>query len=159
MWDRLEQRAPSCALHVGMMREHHRQVAVALEPLPAKVTEWMSTGDPGLQAEIVEGYAEVLALLLVHLRREVVEIVPVMSKVLTEREWKAEAAAAMKEIPASKLMPLLGMLLANSNLSERRVFFKSMPGPVKILWPLVGRPQYKKTYAALFPGRPIPETI
>lgn len=159
LWDRLEQRAPSCALHVGMMREHHRQVAVALEPLPDRVIEWIASGEASLQAEIVEGYGRVLSILLVHLRREVVEIVPVMSKVITEKEWKAEAAAAMKEIPSSKLLPLLGMLLANSERSEREIFFRSMPGPVKFLWPIVGRSMYKKTYAALFPDEPVPETI
>ena len=35
------------------------------------------------------GYGDVLALLMVHLRREVVEIVPVISKVITEKEWNA----------------------------------------------------------------------
>ncbi len=82
-----------------------------------------------------------------------------MSKVITEKEWKAEAAAAMKEIPSSKLLPLLGMLFANSERSEREIFFQSMPGPVKFLWPIVGRSMYKKTYAALFPNEPVPETI
>lgn len=159
VWDRLEQRAPACAIHVGMMRQHHRQVAAALDPLPDKVATWIDTGSAELQQEIVAGYRGVLEILLVHLRREVVEVVPVISKVITEEEWKAEAASAMKEIPAAKLMPLLGMLLANSELSEREIFWKSMPGPVKILWPLVGRSQYKKTYAALFPGEPVPDTI
>ncbi len=27
LWDKLEQRAPACALHVGQMRAHHAQVA------------------------------------------------------------------------------------------------------------------------------------
>lgn len=159
MWDRLEQRAPACALHVGMMREHHRQVAEAIDPLPEKVSAWIDSGDPELQAQIVDGYGAVLAILMVHLRREVVEMVPIMSKVITEKEWKAEASAAMKEIPSNKLMPLLGMLLANSEPKEREVFYRAMPGPVKLLWGLVGRSQYRKTYAALFPGDPVPETI
>ena len=30
LWDKLEQRAPACALHVGQMRAHHAQVAALL---------------------------------------------------------------------------------------------------------------------------------
>lgn len=108
---------------------------------------------------VVPDYSGVLAILFVQLRREVVQVVPVITKVITEKEWKAESASAMKEIPAAKLMPLLGMLLANSEPGEREIFWKSMHDPVKILWPLAGRNQYRNTYAAPFPGEPVPETL
>jgi hypothetical protein len=62
-------------------------------------------------------------------------------------------------IPKSRLLPQLGMLLANSTLTDRQRFYAEMPLSVKVLWRLVGKRQYAKQFTQLFPGKPVPPTI
>ena len=62
-------------------------------------------------------------------------------------------------IPKSRLLPQLGMLLANSTPADRTQFYAGMPLSVKVLWRLVGKRQYGRQFTRLFPGKPVPPTI
>ena len=83
LWDKLEQRAPACALHVGQMRAHHAQVAALLEEAGPHLARWRATADPAVGEQLADAYERMLEVLKVHLRREVVEVVPVAERVVT----------------------------------------------------------------------------
>lgn len=159
LWGTLEQRAPACTLHVGQMRAHHAQVAELLAEAGPLLTQWRATADPETGQRLADAYERMLEVLKVHLRREVVEIVPVVEKVLTQKEWEGLSEHSLNAIPKSRLLPQLGMLLANSSPGDRARFFAALPGPVRLLWRFVGRRQYAKQYRVLFPGQPVPQTI
>ncbi len=159
LWDKLEQRAPACALHVGQMREQHARVAALLERATPLLADWRTTADPSLGGRLAGAYEEMAAVLRIHLRREVVEIVPVAEKVITEEEWQSLADHGTAAIPKSRLLPQLGMLLANASPEDRREFVAVIPVPIRWLYRLVGRRQYARLYRRLYPGRPVPETI
>jgi hypothetical protein len=159
LWDKLEQRAPACALHVGQMRAHHAQVAALLAEASPLLARWRATADPAVGEQLADAYERMLDLLKVHLRREVVEVVPVAERVVTAQEWTAMAEHSIGVIPKSRLLPQLGMLLANSSPADRRNFYAGMPRSVKVLWRLVGKRQYAKQFRLLFPGRSVPPTI
>jgi hypothetical protein len=158
LWSKLEQRAPACALHVGQMRAHHAQVAELLEEAGPLLARWRATAEPALGDQLADAYERTLAVLKVHLRREVVEVVPVMERVVTAKEWKELGDHSVDAIPKSRLLPQLGTLLANSTPADRKVFYASLPVSVKVLWRLVGRRQYAKQFRQLFPGEPVPPT-
>ena len=99
-----------------------------------------------------------LAVLKVHLLREVVEVIPVAERVVTADEWKAMGDHSAGAIPTSRLLPQLGMLLANSNPEDRERFYAELPLFIKVLWRVVGRRQYAKQFRQLFPGKPVPPT-
>jgi hypothetical protein len=159
LWDKIEQRAPACALHVGQMRAHHAQVAELLEEASPLLTRWRATADPTVGEQLADAYERMLDVLKVHLRREVVEVIPVAERVVTTEEWSAMADHSVDAIPKSRLLPQLGMLLANSTLEDRKSFYAGMPFSVKVLWRLVGKRQYAKQFKRLFPGKPVPPTI
>jgi hypothetical protein len=159
LWDRIEQRAPACALHVGQMRAQHAQVAQLLEEATPLLTRWRTTADPVLGVQLADAYERMLDVLKVHLRREVVEVVPVAERVVTAGEWTAMGDHSVDAIPKSRLLPQLGMLLASSAPADRERFYAGMPLSVKVLWRLVGKRQYAKQFRLLFPGRPVPPTI
>lgn len=159
LWGKLEQRAPACTLHVGQMRAQHAQVAELLAEAGPLLMQWRATADPETGQRLADAYERMLEVLKIHLRREVVEIIPVVEKVLTQKEWEGLAEHSLNAIPKSRLLPQLGMLLANSSPADRGPFFAALPGPVKLLWRLVGRRQYAKQYRTLFPGQPVPQTI
>lgn len=158
LWDKLEERAPACALHVGQMRAHHSAVQEILDKAGPLLAEWTGTADPGIGEQLAERYEEMLALLTVHLRREVVEIVPVAAKVVTQDEWSMLGKHGFGAIPMSRLLPQLGMLLATTAPQDRPDFLAHVPGPVKLMYRLVGRRQFEKQYRTLFPGEPVPRT-
>ena len=159
LWDKLEQRAPACALHVGQMRAHHSQVAELLEEATPLLARWRATADTAVGEQLADAYERMLEVLKVHLRREVVEVIPVAERVVTTEEWTAMADHSVGVIPKSRLLPQLGMLLANSTPADRKSFYAGMPLSVKVLWRLVGKRQYAKQFRLLFPGRSVPPTI
>ena len=159
LWDKLEQRAPACALHVGQMRAHHAQVAQLLEEASPLLARWRATADPAVGEELADAYERILEVLKVHLRREVVEVIPVAERVVTEQEWTAMGDHSREAIPRNRLLPQLGMLMACSAPADRKAFYAELPLSVKVLWRLVGKRQYAKQFTQLFPGRPVPPTI
>lgn len=159
LWDRLEQRAPACALHVAQMRAHHAKVAELLDAITPLRTRWRATADTAQGEDLARAYEDLLAVLRVHLRREVVEIVPVAEKVITQKEWDQLAEHSMGAIPKSRLLPQLGMLLANASPADRAEFVRAIPTPIKVLYKTVGRRQFARQYSQLFPGMPVPATI
>jgi hypothetical protein len=159
LWDKLEQRAPACALHVGQMRAQHAQVQALLAEAAPRLDQWRQTADPELGASLADAYARILDVLTVHLRREVVEVVPVAERVVTAQEWERLSEHGMNAIPRSRLLPQLGLLLASSSPEDRAIFLREVPRPVRLLFRLVGKRQYAKQFRTLFPGRPVPRTI
>jgi len=159
LWDKLEQRAPACALHVGQMRAHHAQVAQLLEEASPLLARWRATADPAVGEELADAYERMLEVLKVHLRREVVEVIPVAERVVTKEEWAAMGDHSMAAIPRNRLLPQLGMLMACSAPADRKAFYAELPVSVKVLWRLVGKRQYAKQFKLLFPGRSVPPTI
>ncbi|WP_421743087.1 hemerythrin domain-containing protein [Cellulomonas sp.] len=159
LWDKLEQRAPACALHVSQMRAHHAQVQQLLNEAGPLLARWRGTADPADGERLADAYERMLAVLKVHLRREVVEIIPVVERVLTEREWEGLGEHTMDAIPKSRLMPQFGILLANLEPDDRTRFFSESPAFVRVLYRAVGKRQYAKMHRGLFPGEPVPPTV
>ena len=159
MYPQLEQRAPACALHVGQMLEHHRQVTERLEVIEPLRLRWMTTADADSRDELAGRYEDLSAVLQVHLRREVTEVMPVVDRVLTEPELREAGQHGIKQFDKKFLVGYLGMVLATNPPADRLAMFKEIPPPVRLAYRLVGRKLYRKQYATLFPGRPIPETL
>jgi hypothetical protein len=158
LWDRLEGRAPACALHVGQMRAHHARVQELLREAEPLLTRWRATADPGTGDRLADAYERMLAVLTVHLRREVVEMIPVVEKVLTEAEWAELGEHSMGAIPRSRLLPQLGFLITASP-DAGPSFLAGAPRPVRWMYRLVGRRQFERTFRGLFPGEPVPRTV
>ena len=76
------------------MRAHHAQVAELLEEAGPLLARWRATADPALGDQLADAYERMLEVLKVHLRREVVEVVPVAERVITGEEWAAMADTA-----------------------------------------------------------------
>jgi hypothetical protein len=95
----------------------------------------------------------------VHLRREVTEVMPVVDKVMTAKELVKAAEHGSSQFDKKFLVGYLGMVLATNPPGDREELFKEIPALVRLGYKVVGRGMYRKQYATLFPGRPIPETL
>ena len=159
MYPQLAKRAPACALHVEQMLEQHRQVARRLEAIEPLRLRWMETADADVRDEVAERYEELSAVLKVHLRREVTEVMPAVDRVMTAKELAEAAQHGTSSFDKRLMIAYLGMVLATNPPGEREELFKEIPAPVRLAYRLVGRRMYRKRYATLFPGRAIPETL
>lgn len=140
-------------------KDKHAQVHTVLGKIQPLRAAWAETAGVELGEQLASAYENMFNLLVVHLRREVVEIVPVAEKVVSAKEWNQLADRGRKAIPASRLMLQLGLLLAAAPLEERRSFFTALPKPVQLMYRLFGRRQFTKNFSQLFPHDPVPETI
>ena len=159
MYPQLAERAPACALHVEQMLEQHRQVARRLEDIEPLRIRWMETADAKDRDNLAEEYRDLSGVLNVHLRREVTEVMPVVDKVMTEKELTMAAEHGTGQFSKKFLVGYLGMVLATNPPGEREELFKEMPAPVRVAYRVVGRRMYRRQYSTLFPGRPVPETL
>ena len=159
MYPQLAERAPACALHVEQMLEQHRQVTRRLENIEPIRLRWMETADAETREELAGLYEDLSAVLNVHLRREVTEVMPAVDRVMTQKELKEAAEHGSSQVSNKFLVGYLGMVLATNPPADRKELFKEIPAPVRLAYRLVGRRMYRKQYATLFPGRPIPETL
>lgn len=159
LWDRLAQRAPACALHVTQMKTHHEQVQALLHEAGPLLTTWAASADPATGAQLADAYERMLTVLRVHLRREVVEVMPVADRVITAAELKELGDHSIGSVPKRRLMPQMGMFLQGSPPHERKEFFASAPAPIRLLFLIVGKRQFAKQWRTLFPDAPVPETV
>jgi hypothetical protein len=159
MYPPMKERAPACALHVAQMLEQHRQVTQRLEAIEPLRLRWMQTADAETGSELAARYEDLKAVLNIHLRREVTEVMPVVDRVLTEKEMKTAAQHGIDQLDKKFLVGYLGMVLATNPPADRREMFKEIPPPVRLAYRLLGRRLYRKQYATLFPGRPVPEAL
>jgi hypothetical protein len=159
MYPQLKERAPACALHVGLMLEQHGQVTRRLESIEPLRLRWMQTADQETGSELAARYEDLAAVLNVHLRREVTEVMPAVERVVTEKEMKTAAQHGINQLDRKFLVGYLGMVLATNPSGDREELFKEIPPPVRLAYRLFGRRLYRKQYSALFPGRLIPETL
>lgn len=160
MYRQLVERAPATRPHVEQMLGHHRQIRERVQGLEPVRKRWMQTADAGDAEELTTGYDEVRSILHEHLRREITEVMPAVDRVITEQELAAMVQQGVRQHDKKFLVTYLGMVLATNPPDDRRqIFFEEIPAPVRLGYRLIGRRMYRRQYAALFPGRPIPETL
>lgn len=149
LWDTLVERSPGCAIHVGLMKQQHAQVAALLEQVDGLATAW--TADP------TEANREALAALLdtisatlnEHLGQEEDEILPVATTSLYQSEWNRLGEEGLAAIPKNRRLVQLGYILEDATPEQRASLLARVPPPARLLFKLIGRRQYEKEIADL----------
>lgn len=159
MYPPLGERAPACALHIGQMLAQHRQVTDRLKVIEPLRLKWMATADAETGKELAERYEDLSAVLNVHLRREVTEVMPAVDRVMTEKEMNGVGQHGINQVDRKFLVGYLGMVLATNPPADQKELFKEIPLPVRLAYRLAGRRMYRKQYSTLFPGRAVPATL
>lgn len=149
LWDKLDERAPACVLHVDRMRQQHARMLVHLDALDEALPLWRATGRRADAEPVLEALHGMNAALAEHLPDEEVNIVPVMEQVLVQAEVDAAAEHGRKHTPKGKTFTLLGMIMAAQPDGGEVWLRDNLPAPVRLLWRLVGRRRYAAGRAAL----------
>ncbi|MBD8059704.1 hemerythrin domain-containing protein [Cellulomonas sp. JH27-2] len=151
LWDTLEQRAPACALHVGLMRAQHQQTAVLLDALLADLPAWESSGAATDAAPVADTLDALGDLLQAHLGQEEADILPTAATVMTQREWGALHEHGMASIPRDRMLLQLGWILEVVAPDERAGWMRTnLPAPARVMWRIVGRRQFAAHRARVY---------
>jgi hypothetical protein len=148
LWDRLEQRAPSCAAHVTQMREQHAQVASRLEVVEAAVPVWTASASAADRDRVADAIQEVSTTLERHLGAEESVILPVAATTFSQREWGELGEHGRASTPKGRMWFQMGSMLANAG-PYRDLLWGELPPPVRLLYKMVGERTYRRERATL----------
>jgi hemerythrin-like domain-containing protein len=144
LWDQLSERAPSCAIHVGLMRRQHAEIGRALDALETAVPAWQAAASPSTREPVLGALDAILAGLAQHLGDEERLILPPVGEAFTQREWNRLGEHARAETPRNLQFVQLGFLLDALEPAERAEFERhALPAPARVLYRLVGKRQYR----------------
>lgn len=149
LWDTLETRAPACGGHVERMKEQHAEMLVHLKELDAALPAWRASGRATDAAGVLAALEGINAALTVHLPDEEQHIVPVMERVLTQKEVDAASVHGRRATPKGKTWAQLGAILAAQPDGGRAWQHEHLPAPFRLVWRLVGRRDYERNRAEL----------
>ena len=151
LWDTLEQRAPACALHVGLMRSQHAATAAQLERLGGLMDAWEESAGAPERDAVAALLDDVRDTLLQHLGQEETQILPTASTVMSQREWSLLHEHGMASVPKDRLFLQLGWILEVVPADERAGWLRTnLPAPARVLWRLVGRRQFAAHRARVY---------
>lgn len=149
LWDALETRAPSCAVHVGQMRVQHEEIARLLDELGADVDRWHATARADHASAVQTSLSTLTTALDRHLAQEEVRILPTAEISFTQREWGRLEQHGRRSVPPRWLFMQLGFMLESMSPAEQAAFLRALPAPARILWSAVGRRSFTRRRRAL----------
>ena len=149
LWGTLVERAPGCAAHVERMKQHHAAMLVQLTAMDDALPAWRVTAMASDAAPLIAAIDGVNEALAVHLPDEEANIVPVMEHTITEKEVEWFSEHGRKSTPKGQTWNSLGAILSAQPDGGDEWLHKHLPGPVRLIWRVVGKPRYERTRAAL----------
>ncbi|WP_438353835.1 hemerythrin domain-containing protein [Microbacterium sp. CJ88] len=149
LWDALESRAPSCAAHVGRMKDQHAEMLVHLTALDAALPAWRRTAADPDAAPVLAALDAINGSLDVHLGDEETTIVPVMERTLTPKEVDWFGEHGRRSTPRGQTWNQLGAILAAQPDGGDEWLRAHLPAPVRVIWRWVGEPKYRAHRRAL----------
>ena len=121
LWDTLEQRSPACALHVGLMRSQHAEVAVLLDQVTEALPAWRAGAGESERDAVAEPVDRIRIALNAHLGAEEETILPVAATTMTQQEWGRLEKVASAGVPMSKQLVMLGWMIDALGPDDGRV--------------------------------------
>ena len=148
LWDQLTSRAPSCAAHVGQMKQQHAVVAALLEKLDVAVAAW--NGTPQSQEAVAQVVDSIRSTLFAHLGQEETDIVPVAQVTMPQDLWDKLGEHGRGSVPGNRRLINLGHILSSMPPAEADVWLRAnVPAPARLLWRLLGRRQFESEARAM----------
>lgn len=143
LWPAVRAKNPAAAQLLDRMDADHRAIAPGITGVEQAARRY--AGDAAAREDFLAAVALLEQTLLPHLRREELEMMPIVEKTLTEAEWKAIEQEYFIR-PKSKVQ--LGdegqWLIDNAGEQSRRVILGVVPAPLRFLLVHVFGPRYRR---------------
>jgi len=150
LWDLLEERTPSCRVHVEQMKAQHLEVAAIMESIEAALPAWRATASTA-DRDVVHGRLTALNTAFgIHLGQEEGDIAPIAAVSISQAEFDRLGEHGRAAMDRRRAFVQLGYILSGQNAEQAAEIMKELPAPIRLLWRLVGRRQYERERARVY---------
>jgi iron-sulfur cluster repair protein YtfE (RIC family) len=142
VWPLLEERSPEHGELITEMEGQHEAMTAAVETAQAQAEAWMAS--PGIQ-ERSSLHTTLIKLekeLLHHLAMEEQDVVPLISRDLSQEEYSAVGEHSRTALAPEQLAIALGLILANTSAARGEAILNGMPPEARAGFEQFGRPAY-----------------
>ena len=156
VWPLLLARVDLEADLVLRMEAQHEVVARTLAETSQRMPAWRAAPSAATAAPLLSALAEHRAALLEHLHDEEEYILPLIAEHLTVAEWARLGERFASEVPRSKMLFFLGMILEDADPAERQAMMTNLPAPARFAWKAFGQRQFRRRVSkirAVLPGQ------
>ncbi|WP_431946084.1 hemerythrin domain-containing protein [Actinacidiphila sp. bgisy167] len=156
LWPKLAERGGAeAAAIVPTMEEQHHAIDELYKEATGLLPGWRSTGQGG--AALAEVFQQLATVLEEHMALEEREILPLVEKHVTAKEWHALGEHGMAAIPKNLLPLVLGVAAYEADPQVLKGVLASAPLPVRLLVPILARRKYaahaKRVHGTATPPR------
>lgn len=144
IWPLLLARVDLEAELVLRMEKQHEGVAAGLEQVAALLPQWERTASREAGEAVAVAIEQHRVALVEHLSDEEDHLLALIEEHLSVAEWDALGERFATETPKDKLLFFLGALLEEATPAEAATVKRNLPVPAKVIWQLVGKPQYAR---------------
>ena len=152
LYPKLIERVPEQAPMTEEVEHEHQLVKTALDEASAACAAWRQRPTAETGEALAAALDQLNAVAQRHLDDEEQKIVPLAAVTLTQQEWDAVGKHGVAQIPRNKRGIAFGMILEPLGEADRAVMMRSLPAPVRMLYPLLIERPWKKYAATLRNG-------
>ncbi len=147
VWPLLEERSPEQAALVAAMVTQHEEMVGLMTTAQEQATSWMANPGAPERASLHTTLIALEKFLLHHLAVEEQEVVPLISRDLTQDEYAAVGAHSRASLTPEQLAVGLGLILQDTTAERGEAILAGMPPEARAGFEEFGRPVFA-AYAA-----------
>jgi hypothetical protein len=152
LYPRLIERVPEQAPMTEHVEHEHLLIKTALDAASAACAAWRERPSAGTGEALAAALDHLNTAVQPHLDDEEQKVVPLAAVTFTQQEWDEMGERGAAWIPRNKRGIAFGMILEPLDEADRAFMMRSLPAPVRLLYPvLIDRP-WKKYAATLRTG-------
>ena len=145
VWPRLLERVPvKIDPLIFTMESQHAGLAHALDDLAAKAANWRQTCAVPERDALAGAATDLLVRIAEHLDLEERQVLPLIDKYLTEKEWKQVGGSGLKKMSFGQLKVAFGMILYGAGPEQVKTMRDTIPFAPWMFFSLVGPRAYVK---------------
>ena len=148
----LRERVPAQAAMTDEVSHEHQLVQTALNAAVTACATWRQRPTVETGEALAASLDHLNEVLQPHLDDEEQQVVPLAAVTLTQEEWDAVGEHSSSHIPRAKRAMALGMILEPLNEDDRSYMKRNLPGPVRLLYPLMIQRPWRKYASTLRTG-------
>jgi len=152
LYPKLIERVPEQAAMTEQVEHEHQLIKTALDEASAACAAWRERPSAGTGEALAAALDHLNAVVQPHLDDEEQKVVPLAAVTLTQQEWDAMGKRGAQWIPASKRGIAFGMILEPLDQADRAFMMRSLPAPVRMLYPFLVERPWKKYASTLRNG-------
>jgi hemerythrin-like domain-containing protein len=144
LYPKLIERSPEQAPMTEEVEHEHETIKTALEAAQAACAAWRQRPSAGTGEALAAALDHLNVVVQPHLDDEEQKVVPLAAVTLTQQEWDEMGKQGAAWIPRKKLGIAFGMMLEPLGPDDRAHMMRSLPAPIRVLYPVfIGRPWKK----------------